>query len=150
MHHQASRILFGLLLAAALAPATAQPTTSFFPTRGVTQFLAENFDLASIRSSFGPKRTPAKRTFADFGMVPTAATEELLEFDDPTWYHGMKVLRRGDFNSDGIEDLEICFVDRAKEGSYSSQQPLLVTRYSAATYAVAISFELDGCKQFAR
>ena len=148
MHHRASSILFGLLVAAAVPAANAQPTTSFFPTRGVAQFLAENFDLASIRSSFGNRRTPAKRTFADFGMVPTAATEELLAFDDPTWYHGIKVLRRGDFNKDGIEDLEICFVDRAKEGSYNAQQPLLVTRYSATTYAVAMIFELDGCEKF--
>ena len=150
MHHHASRILFGLLVAAAVPAASAQPTTSFFPTRGVAQFLVENFDLASIRSSFGNRRTPAKRTLADFDMAPTVAADELLEFDDPHWYYGIKVLRRGDFNKDGIEDLEICFVDRAKEGSYYSQQPLLVTRYSATTYAVAINFEVDGCEQFAR
>lgn len=143
-------ILLVLASVAAMPAANAQPVESFFPDRGIGHFLAEQFDLASIRSSFGQRRTPAKRTFAAFGMEPTKATDDILEFEDPTWYYGIRVLRRADINHDGIEDLEICFVDKAKEGTYDAQQPLLVTRYSASTYAVAISYQVYGCEESAR
>lgn len=149
-HRRLSRLLLVLATFAAMPAASAQPLVSFFPHKGLGHFLANNFDLASIRSSFGPRRTPATRTFAAFDMAPTKVTDDILEFDEPTWYYGIRVLRRADINSDGIEDLEICFIDKAKEGSYDAQQALLVTRYSASTYAVAISYQVDGCEKFAR
>lgn len=124
----------------------ATPLVSYFPSKNLGQFLAEKFDLASIRSSFGPRRTSSQRTFADFGMKPTKATEELLVFNSPgDWLYELKIVGRRDVNHDGIEDIEVCFVDRALNGgTYDSSQRLLVTRYSAADYAVALSFSLDG------
>lgn len=140
-----------VLAAFAVMPAvSAQPLVSFFPNRGLGDFLVKNFDLASIRSSFGPRRTPATRTFAAFDMGPTKATEEILEFEDASWFYGIRILRRADINGDGIEDLEICFIDKAKEGNYDAQQALLVTRYSASAYAVALNYEVNGCEKFAR
>lgn len=130
-------------------PASAADVTSYFPARGAAQFLVANFDLASIRSSFGPKRTPMQRTFASLARVPTKVTQDEVEFDGADWFYSLKVLRRGDFNSDGVEDLEVCFVDKAKEGHYDSQQALLVTRYSDSSLAVALRFEVTGCATFA-
>ena len=140
-----------LLLSTALAclmtgPAQAAPV-SYFPATNLGQFLAEQFDLATIRSSFGPRRSPGLRTFRDFGMKPSKADDGTLVFDVPgEWYYELKILKRRDVNNDGIEDLEACFIDQARNGgSYRSTQGLLITRYSADGYAVALSYSLkDG------
>ncbi|MFC0133305.1 hypothetical protein [Massilia eurypsychrophila] len=145
------RPLHHALLAAAFvaAPACAADLTSYFPASGAAQFLVANFDLASIRSSFGPRRTLEQRTFASLGLVPTKVTQDEIEFDGADWLYSLKVLRRGDLNGDGIEDLEVCFVDKAKGASYNSQQALLVTRYSDSSLAVALRFAVTGCETFA-
>lgn len=141
----------GLLLASAVQAA---PLVSHFPTNGLGQFLSDKFDLASIRSSFGPRRTAGMRTFADFGMKPSKATDEALVFSTPgEWMYELKIVGRRDVNSDGIEDLEVCFTDRALNGgTYDSSQALLVTRYSANGYAIALRYSIDDelCQEHAR
>jgi hypothetical protein len=132
----------------------AAPLVSYFPRKDLGQFLADRFDLASIRSSFGPRRTPALRTFADFGMKPSQATNDSLVFETPGgWYYEMKIVGRRDVNRDGIEDLEVCFTDRALNGgTYHTSTGLLITRYAENAYAIALDFSLnDGvCPEYAR
>jgi hypothetical protein len=122
----------------------AAPLVSYFPNKDLGQFLADKFDLSSIRSSFGPRRSPALRTFADFGMKPSKATGDVAVFETPgQWRYELKVLARGDVNGDGIEDLQVCFVDRALNGgTYDTSKAFLVTRYSANDYAVALNYGL--------
>lgn len=141
------RLLAPLLMALTLAPLLGQAAApaSFLPQRDLGKFLAENFDLASVRSSFGPRRKPEQRTFADFGMQPTRAADDVLEYDGDTWFYQLRVLRRADINRDGIEDLEVCFTDRSKSGAYDVRKTLLVSRYSDETYAVALAYDVDGC-----
>ena len=141
---------FSLLFALAMGSAHAADMTSYFPARDVPRFLAANFDLASVRGSFGSRRTAAQRTFASLGQAPTRVTAELVEFDSEDWYYSLRILWRGDLNRDGIEDLEVCFVDRAKNGSYNSQQALLVSRYSDSGLALALRFEVSGCETVTR
>ena len=86
----------------------ATPVVSYFPKEDLGLFLAANFDLASIRSSFGPRRTPVLRTFANFGMKPSTATENALIFDEPSgWLYELKIVGWRDVNSDGVEDLDV-------------------------------------------
>lgn len=144
----------GLALLVLMSAAQAAPLVSYFPKQDLGQFLANKFDLASIRSSLGPRRSPAQRSFADFGMTPSKATETVLEFSSPgDWLYEFKIVGRRDVNGDGIEDLEVCFVDRALNGgTYFASQGLLITRYSPDSYAVALSFSLDNrlCQNFTR
>jgi hypothetical protein len=139
------RILAGSLCCLALGTsAQATPLTSHFPATGLGSFLAEKFDLASIRSSFGPRRTPALRTFADFGLKPSRASDDSVTFEPDNWFYQLTVVERGDVNGDGIEDLKACFVDRAVGGpSYHASKGLLITRYAPDAYAVALSFGVD-------
>jgi hypothetical protein len=134
--------------------AQAAPLVSYFPKKDLGLFLADKFDLASIRSSFGPRRSPALRTFADFGMKPSKATEDALVFETPgQWLYELKIVGRRDVNRDGIEDLEVCFTDHALNGgTYDTSSGLLVTRYSADAYAVALNYRLnDGvCQEYVR
>lgn len=127
---------------------------SYFPKKDLGLFLATTFDLASIRSSLGPRRSPTLRTFADFGMKPSKATEHALVFETPgKWLYELNIAARRDVNGDGIEDLEVCFIDQALNGgTYNTSSGLLVTRYSADDYAVALNYSLtDGvCQEYAR
>jgi hypothetical protein len=119
---------------------------SHFPQQGLGQFLAEQFDLASIRSSLGPRRTPSQRSFAHFQLKPSRATDTLVEFTRPNWFYQMVVTERRDINGDGIEDLAVCFTDKAiGQGNYDAQHSLLVTRYSANGYALALEYGVDAC-----
>jgi len=131
----------------------AAPVVSYFPKKNLGQFLADKFDLASIRSSFGPRRLPGLRTFSDFGMKPSKATENLLVFESPgDWLYELRIVGRRDVNGDGIEDLEVCFIDRALNGgTYNTSEGLLITRYSAGGYAIALSYSLDDgvCENYA-
>ncbi len=133
-----------------VAASAAAPVVSHFPAQGLGELLARQFDLASIRSSLGPSRGPGKNTFASLGIKPSLTEDRKVVFDSPEWFYSMTVLRRGDFNKDGIEDLEVCFVDRAKQGSYNAQKALLVTRYARDAMPVALAFSMDGCETFAR
>ena len=152
MHH--FRLLAGSLCCLVLAPAAqaaplatqlTTPLTTHFPATGLGNFLAEKFDLASIRSSLGPRRTPATRTFADVGLKPSKATDDSVRFERENWFHELTIVERRDVNGDGIEDLQVCFVDRALGGpAYHATKGLLITRYSADAYAVALSFSVDG------
>lgn len=138
-----------------IGSAMAEPLVSYFPRQNLGQFLADNFDLATIRSSINPRRrSDGLRTFKSLHMKPSKATENALVFDSPgDWFYEMKIVGRRDVNGDGIEDLEVCFADRALNGgTYSSSEGLLITRYSAINYAVALSFSLDEgvCENYAR
>jgi len=143
-----SLIISIVLLLAAVAVCAAPQAQSFFPKDGVTQFLVQNLDLATFRSSLGPRLSPEKHTFAGLGVVATHVTEDDVVFEDDEWSYKIRILRRADINKDGIEDLEVCFTDRAKQGTYSTQQALLVTRYSSSSYVVALRFEVNGCEAY--
>lgn len=139
------RTLAGSLCCLTLATAAqAAPLTTYFPTTGLGSFLAEKFDLASIRSSIGPRRTPALRTFSDLGLKPSKATDDSVTFERDNWFHELTIVERGDVNGDGIEDLKACFVDRAVGGpTYHATKGLLITRYAPDTHALALSFSVD-------
>jgi hypothetical protein len=48
----------------------------------------------------------------------------------------------GDFNGDGLEDVAICFTDRAQNGgTYNTRRPLLLQLVGRR--AVALSYEID-------
>lgn len=136
------------------ANAYAAPVVSYFPDRDVGQFLADKFDLASIRSSLGPRRSSAQRTFADLGIKPSTVTKDAVVFlSEGDWYYELRVVGRRDVNGDGVEDLEVCFYDRALNGgSYDTAEGLLITRYSKNSYALALSYSLgDGkCPEYAK
>lgn len=138
-----------------ISPAQADPPVTYFPKHKLGLFLADNFDLATIRSSINARlRSPGLRTFKDLGMKPSKVTEDALVFESPgDWLYELKIVGRRDVNGDGIEDLEVCFVDRALNGgTYNASEGLLVTRYSATGHAIALSFSLDEgvCETYAR
>ncbi len=146
------RILGIVSLLVAQAGQAATAPNSWLPQRGLGELLATRFDLATIRSSLGRKRSAATNTFASLGLRPASVSDTGVVFDDGNWHRSMTVLRRGDFNRDGIEDLEVCFVDRAAPAyaTYNAQKALLVTRYASDGNLVALAYAMEGCESFAR
>jgi len=139
MHATRTGWLLVLLLSAGATHA-ADALESHFPEQDVARFLFDHFDIATMRSSLNPARRTEQRTFASVLPAPTTLTSDTFEVREPDWVRTVRVLDRGDFNRDGIEDLLVCFDDRAILGTYNASSLMLVTRYSDDARAVAIHF----------
>lgn len=115
--------------------------TSFIPKDKMGAFLAAHLDLTTFRNSFGPRRHPGQRHFADFGLKPTQIREREVEFELEDWFYSVAVTERADVNSDGVEDLVIRFTDQAVKGTYATSEKLLVTRYSEKSPLIALAYQ---------
>jgi hypothetical protein len=131
-----------LFVICTLRPVSAEQTEvkSFLPTNNLESFMVEHFDIRTIRSSFAQKMTASQSHFSDLGMTPTI-TKNAIIFDSEDWVHSFEILKRADINGDSLEDVLVCFVDKAKVGTYNTQKPLLLTRYSSNSDIIAIAFE---------
>ncbi|MBR7800517.1 hypothetical protein [Undibacterium fentianense] len=124
--------------------------TSHFVKKDVLEQIVTDFDLATIRSSLGPRRDQSHRTLHSFGFTKSTPTPNTLVLEDEGFIYQIQLLHRGDLNQDGVEDLALCLTEKAKQGTYHAQKPLLVSKYTATGMAVALQFEIDGCERFAR
>ena len=124
---------------------SAAETISYIPESDVEIFVFQKLDLSTFRSSLGPRRTVSMRTFPAFGMSPNVLKKGIIQFETDDWFYEIEIKGRKDYNGDGIEDLAICFTDRAKKGTYSARKSLLVTRYSKDGLLVALNYEIDAC-----
>jgi hypothetical protein len=123
--------LFALLAAETSANAG---MISYLPKTDVEHFIVHNLDLATFPSSIRP-RLGSYHHFADVNIGISAIEPgeiHLSAFWDG-WIYDFKILGRGDFNGDGIEDLAVCFTDDGHPtgGSYYAVEPLLLTRITA-------------------
>lgn len=145
------RALLALAFASCAATAQAAPVTSYLPQADLSRFIAEKFDIASIRSSLGPQRQPGQHHFSDLGITIMSATDADVTLKSKGWVYAFTILRVGDYNGDGIKDVAVCFTDdgRGAGGSYFSREPYLLTRYSAngPLIAIAYTMEDDRCRR---
>jgi len=126
---------------------------SFIPPTNVAAFVVENFDLSTIRSSFGPRRPGGQRMFfKNFGMKPSEVSSDKAIFNDDYWFYEIDVLRVADVNDDGFTDVAVCFLDQALQGTYLTRTPYVLTRYSSDAPLVALSYEpdFDSCRAYKR
>src|SRR6266571_112201 len=140
-------VLLGLLISCAVAlPGGAKPiqhATSYLPATDIERFIVEKMDLSTFRNSLGPRREPGMRVFAHFGLHPQTQSNGLIELKEEGWYYSVRVLGRSDFNRDGLEDVAVCFTDQALVGTYRTETPLLLTRFSDDGLLIAIAYEID-------
>jgi hypothetical protein len=133
-----------LLGVAMTCPALAAAAeSSAWPTSNLATFVFEHLDIASFRNSTGPRRGPGQRLFSDLGIKPTRSSETEAAFESSAWTYSIKVLGRRDFNRDGVQEVAICFVDAAQQGTYSVQQPLLVQMLEGRAVAIAFDISTD-------
>ena len=137
-------IIFSCALLAVQSGAAAPAVPkSFLPKKNIEQFIVDNFDLSTIRSSFGPRRLPGQRTFKDLGETSPVIGKGTIEFNSDDWSYSIKILGRKDYNRDGLEDVAVCFVERSRKGSYAASAPLLLTRYGPHDLLIAIAYQIE-------
>jgi hypothetical protein len=99
----------------------------------------------------GPRLEPDKHTFATLGLKVRKMTASAIDLEDNLAHISIRVLSRGDENSDGLEDVSVCFSDETVgDGNYRTRTPYLLTRYSADTPLIAIAMEIlpDDCEPY--
>jgi len=143
-------IAFFVLVAFNPAPLFASASIrSYFPHKDIPEFLVKHLDLASFRSSLGPRREAGKATFYKLGISAWKFTQNEAIHNTGNWHYKIRVIKVGDLNGDGIEDIEVCFTDKAMNGgTYSTQEPILITKYSKRMPPIAIKYEVFGCNAF--
>lgn len=138
--------LLSSLLLMSFSPVVAdarEDLESHIPASGVPEFLFDSLDIATFRSSLGPKRTENHRTFSSISPPPTTVTDDYVEILEDHWVRRLTIVDRGDFNKDGIEDLAVCFHDSAIGATYRATKLLLVTRYTDSSLAVALNYSVS-------
>jgi hypothetical protein len=114
---------------------------SFLPAAGLARFIAEDWDIRTISSSLNPRRTQQQSHFTDLGLSLSEATDSHVVLEDPDETYVIEVLKRGDANRDGIEDVIVCFSESAKGGgTLAGSHAFLLQKYSKTTSLVALAF----------
>jgi hypothetical protein len=107
---------------------------SFFPKNNLEQFIVNNLNLKSFGNSAYSQRplkydnTRDDLFFSDLrNSLKTKITKNNIEIEDTHWFYNIKILKKGDFNNDNIEDIWINFTDDSKEGTYLTSFDYLIT-----------------------
>jgi len=141
---RADRACKALLIAAMLAPISfacaASPPVTFLPAAGLAKFIVEEWDVRTMSSSLNPRRTTQQSHFFDVGLSVSEATDDrvVLESADDTFV--IQVLKRGDANDDGIEDVIVCLSESARLGTLRSSHAFVLQKYSKTTPLVALAY----------
>jgi len=120
----------GILLAFAAIVASGPSLATSFDD-GEIDSVIKNLDLTTFPNSIGPRRTPGKTTFSEYGFVHVEKIvhgANLVE-KDKGWMMSFKIL------SSAPESLRLCFHDRglvapgeARAPSYNATSALLVLK----------------------
>ena len=122
----------------------------YFSESDLPKYVYEKLDVSTFRNSFGPKRTKEDRYFTDLGLAIGEVGEDFFTLDSNSWFYKVTIVRVKDVNRDGIEDIEICFQEKSREGTYSAQAPLLITQFSESSNLVALGYSVFGCESYAK
>jgi hypothetical protein len=118
---------------------------TFLPTTGLAGFIVSEWDIRTMSSSINPRRKPEQAHFSEVGLKISKTTDERVVLDGPDDTFVIQVLKRGDANNDGIEDVMVCFSESAKAGTLASSRPLVLQKYSETTPLVALAYAVhDG------
>jgi len=113
-----------------------------WPSTNLAEFVFTRLDLTTFRNSTGGQREPGQRFFTDFGVRPTEIAATVAKHGGEEWLYSVHVLGRRDFNRDGVEEVAVCFVDKAQNGgTYNTSKPLLLQLVGRR--AVALDYEID-------
>ncbi|GGF12573.1 hypothetical protein [Pseudoalteromonas gelatinilytica] len=119
-------------------------------TEAEMKAIYEKLNLSTFRNSTGPSRNKNDKYFSDLGLLLTKIGENSITVETENWTYSITVLDVRDFTKDDIIDIEICFNDKAKFGTYNAQQPILISQLSKNGDYVALKFEVDGCTEYAK
>ena len=103
----------------------------------------EHLDITSFNSSLRPMQISDEDTFSDFKQLPQPIiSNKKIIIEDDYWLLSLEIIKEND------QDIHVCFVDKAKEGTYDAQYPLVLRSYGKRY--VAIAQKSNVCESFAR
>jgi hypothetical protein len=106
----------------------------------------KNLDITSFNSSLKPKIAHNERVFSDFKDFPSPViSDDKITINNDDWIYELKVVR--EVGKDH-KNYHVCFIDKAKHGTYNAQSPMLIRKYS--DYYVAINVRSNACEKFAK
>lgn len=111
---------------------------SFIPQKNLSKALFFQLNMKSFPSSFGPKKE-TKLHLSDLGCQYTLISNTRVEVKCDDWFYAVSVIKQGDFNADGVEDLCIEITDKALKGSYSDHERIAISRFSKKQDFIAIN-----------
>lgn len=102
----------------------------------------KSLDITSFNSSLMQKISENQRYFPQLDLPKPKISNESILIESDYWKYEIKFLKE---TSSGIH---ICFIDKAKWGSYDTQTPMIIRKY--ANEYVAIKMVSDVCEDFAK
>lgn len=107
------------------------------------QNIYNRLDITTFNSSLMPMRSDNETFFPEFEQLPAPVyTEREIRLEDEYWLYSIKL-----FKTQG-DSLYICFLDKAKQGNYHSQTPLVLRPYGEKL--VAIALKSDVCESYVK
>ncbi|SIO92527.1 hypothetical protein [Vibrio spartinae] len=102
----------------------------------------EHLDITSFNSSLIPKISNDEKYFSDFKSFSPTITNSKINIESEHWNYTINIVKE---NKKGIY---VCFTDKAKEGSYDSQFPMIIRKY--ANDYVAIQRRSNVCDEYSK
>lgn len=109
-----------------------------FPTNEVYAHL----DITSFNSSLVQKAAQGQKHFSDLKIPNPVISKDTILIESEYWKYEMQFVKEDD------SGIHVCFVDKAKWGSYDAQTPMIIRKY--ADDYVAIKMNSDVCEDFAK
>lgn len=112
----------------------AQPSTKTYFSKPYGSLLINKLDLQTLTSSLKQQLSSGPQTLKKLNFKNIKHEQNSITIDLADWYYHIKILARGDFNHDGLEDLLIEFIDQAMQGNYFSHSTLILERKTSSSY----------------
>lgn len=140
-HFNSPRMVTFVVFLFSFRVCSSEDLISFLPSEDIEHFVVNEFDIRTTNSSINPRRKIDQSHFIDMGLSISEVNENRVVMDNPNETIVIRILRRGDINKDGIEDLAVCLSEDAKKGSLASSRALILQKYSRDTPLIAIAVE---------
>lgn len=101
----------------------------------------KHLDITSFNSSLRPMQTDNERFLPEFSHLPSPIIKKNeIKIEDEYWLYSIKVMRENKL------DIHVCFLDVSKDGTYDTQEPIIIRKYGQEY--VAISSKTDVCEPY--
>ncbi|WP_337912508.1 hypothetical protein [Vibrio cholerae] len=101
-----------------------------------------SLDITSFNSSLMQKLSEEQRYFPQIDLPKPDMSNESILIESDDWKYEFKF-----FKETGV-GIHVCFIDKAKWGSYDTQTPMIIRKYG--NEYVAIKAITDVCEDFAK
>lgn len=114
------------LLCDALQMLGNQPYSVMKADENISHTIANNLDLRSFPSSFGPRLDDESHTLRKIVSNNLAIKGNSVVYETADWYFKLELIAANDINANNIEDWILWVADESKTGNYRSYQTIVI------------------------